>query len=291
MKPAAFDYVAAETLEEAISVLGRAGADGKILAGGQSLVPMLNFRLVRPSIVIDINRIPNLAYVEAIGDVVKIGALSRHHTLETSPVLKAHLPVLTAAMQHVANLAVRNRGTVGGSLCHADPAAELPMMAVLLDATIATRSPRDRRVVEACDFFTGSLTTDLAEDEIVTDVEFPVLPSGTGWAFEELARRAGDFALAAVGVTISARDGKANRVRIGMMGVGDTPLRAPEAEGLLAGSAIDAAAIEEAAAAMQAAIEPNSDLHASADYRRFLVGALARRAIGAAWRRARGEQQ
>ena len=291
MKPAAFDYVAAETLEEAISVLGRAGADGKILAGGQSLVPMLNFRLVRPSIVIDINRIPNLAYVEAIGDVVKIGALSRHHTLETSPVLKAHLPVLTAAMQHVAHLAVRNRGTVGGSLCHADPAAELPMMAVLLDATIGTRSPRDRRVVEARDFFTGSLTTDLAEDEIVTDVEFPVLPSGTGWAFEELARRAGDFALAAVGVTISARDGKADRVRIGMMGVGDTPLRAPEAEGLLAGSAIDAAAIEEAAAAMQAAVEPNSDLHASADYRRFLVGALARRAIGAAWRRARGEQQ
>jgi CO/xanthine dehydrogenase FAD-binding subunit len=289
MKPAAFDYEAAENLEGAISALARAGTDGKILAGGQSLVPMLNFRLVRPSIIIDINRIPNLAYIEAIGDIVKIGALTRHHTLETSPVLKSHLPVLTAAMQHVAHLAVRNRGTIGGSLSHADPAAELPMMAVLLDARIGIHSPRGRRIAEARGFFIGSLTTDLAGDEIVTDVEFPVLPSDTGWAFEELARRAGDFALAAVGVTISVRDGKADRVRIGMMGVGDTPLRAPEAEDLLAGRAMDAAAIEAAAAAMEAAVEPSSDLHASADYRRFLVGALARRAIGAAWRRACGE--
>jgi carbon-monoxide dehydrogenase medium subunit len=291
MKPAAFDYFAAETLEEAVSALGRAGSDGKILAGGQSLVPMLNFRLVRPSVVIDINRIPSLAYVEAVGNVVKIGALTRHHTLETSPTVKAHLPVLAAAMRHVAHLAVRNRGTIGGSLSHADPAAELPMLAVLLDAKIGIQSPRGRRVTEARGFFVGSLTTDLAEDEIVTDVEFPVLPAGTGWAFEELARRAGDFALAAVGVTISARDGKADRVRIGMMGVGNTPLRAPEAEGLLAGRAVDAAAIEEAAAAMQSAVGPSSDLHASADYRRFLVGALGRRAIGAAWRRARGELQ
>jgi carbon-monoxide dehydrogenase medium subunit len=252
---------------------------------------MLNFRLVRPSIVIDINRIANLAYVETVDGVVRIGALARHHALETSPVVKAHLPVLSAAMQHVAHLAVRNRGTIGGSLCHADSAAELPMMAVLLDARIGIRSPRGQRVAEARGFFTGSLTTDLAEDEIVTGVEFPVPPSGTGWAFEELARRAGDFALAAVGVTISERDGNADQVRIGVMGVGDTPLRAAEAEALLAGRAIDAAAIEEAAAAMQRAVEPNSDLHGSADYRRFLVGALGRRAIGAAWRRARGALQ
>jgi CO/xanthine dehydrogenase FAD-binding subunit len=291
MKPAAFDYVAAETLEAAVSALGQAGADGKILAGGQSLVPMLNFRLVRPSVVIDINRIPGLAYVKAIGDVVKIGALTRHHTLETSPILKTHLPVLSAAMQHVAHLAVRNRGTIGGSLSHADPAAELPMMVVLLDARIGIQSPRGRRVANARDFFIGPLTTDLAADEILTDVEFPVLPPGTGWAFEELARRAGDFALAAVGATISVRDGKADQVRIGMMGVGDAPLRAREAEGLLAGRPIDATAIGEAAAAMESAVAPNTDLHASADYRRFLVGALARRAIGAAWRRAGGERQ
>jgi CO/xanthine dehydrogenase FAD-binding subunit len=291
MKPAAFDYIAAQTLEEAISGLGRAGPDGKILAGGQSLVPMLNFRLIRPSIVIDINRIPHLAYVEAIGDVVKIGALTRHYTLETSPVLISHLPVMTAAMRHVAHLAVRNRGTIGGSLSHADPAAELPLMAILLDARIGIQSPRGRRIADARGFFVGSLTTDLEQDEIVTDVEFPMLPIDTGWAFEELARRKGDFALAAVGVTISVRDGNADRVRIGMMGVGDTPLRATEAEALLGGRAMDAAAIEAAVAAIEAAVEPNSDLHASADYRRFIVGALARRAIGAAWQRARGELQ
>ena len=288
MKPAAFDYMAAETLEEAVLALARAGGDGKILAGGQSLVPMLNFRLVRPSILIDINRIRDLGDVDATGDVVRIGALTRHHSLETSPVIKAHLPVMTAAMQHVAHLAVRNRGTIGGSLSHADPAAELPMLAVLLDAKIAIRSLGGRRVADARGFFTGSLTTDLKHDEIVTDVEFPRLSPNVGWAFEETARRAGDFALTAVAVTMSTRDGKADRVRIGMMGVGETPLRAPEAEDLLAGKAIDAPALEAAVSAIVAAVEPHTDLHASADYRRFLVGALARRAISVAWQRACG---
>jgi len=288
MKPAAFDYVAAETLDEAVSALARAGGDGKILAGGQSLVPMLNFRLLRPSILIDINRIRDLGHVDATADVVRIGALTRHHALETSPLIKAHLPIMTAAMQHVAHLAVRNRGTIGGSLSHADPAAELPMMAVLLDAKIKIRSLHGRRVAEARCFFTGSLTTDLKDDEIVTDVEFPRLLPNTGWAFEEVARRAGDFALAAVGVTMSVRNGTADRVRIGMTGVGETPLRASEAEDLLAGKAVDAQALEAAASAIEAAVEPNTDLHASADYRRFLVGALARRAISVAWQRACG---
>src|SRR5215471_6754739 len=288
MKPAAFDYVAAETLDEALSALARAGGDGKILAGGQSLVPMLNFRLLRPSILIDINRIRDLGYVDATADVVRIGALTRHHALETSPLIKAHLPIMTAAMQHVAHLAVRNRGTIGGSLSHADPAAELPMMAVLLDAKIKIRSLHGRRVAEARCFFTGSLTTDLKDDEIVTDVEFPRLLPNTGWAFEEVARRAGDFALAAVGVTMSVRNGTADRVRIGMTGVGETPLRASEAEDLLAGKAVDAQALEAAASAIEAAVEPNTDLHASADYRRFLVGALGRRAISVAWQRACG---
>src|SRR5215813_1665703 len=240
MKPVAFDYMAAQTLDEVLSALARAGGDGKILAGGQSLVPMLNFRLVRPSILIDINRVRDLGYVDATGDVVRVGALTRHHSLETSPVIRAHLPIVTAAMQHVAHLAIRNRGTIGGSLSHADPAAELPMMAVLLDAKIGIRSLHGRRVADAGRFFTGSLTTDLEEDEIVTDVEFQHLSPAAGWAFEEVARRAGDFALAAVGVTMSAREGTADRVRIGLMGVGDTPVRAPEAEGLLAGRAIDA---------------------------------------------------
>ena len=286
MKPAAFDYVAADSLEAGLSVLERAGADGKILAGGQSLLPMLNFRLIRPSILIDINPIPGLAYVEDTGGAVRIGALTRHHTLETSSVVKAHLPVLAAAMRHVAHLAIRNRGTLGGSLSHADPAAELPMLALLLDARIGVRSRRGRRVVAARDFFVGALSTALGEDEILTDVELAKPPAGAGWAFEEVARRTGDFALAAVGVTISARDGKAAEVRIAMMGVGETPLRAPAAEAVLAGTTIGAAAVAEAAAAVEAAARPMADLHASLDYRRFLVGALARRAIGTAWRRA-----
>jgi len=289
MKPVAFDYLAAESLGSALSALSQAGGDGKILAGGQSLLPMLNFRLLRPSLLIDINRIPGLAYVEAAEGAIRIGALTRHHALEASSLVEAHLPVLGAAMRHVAHLAIRNRGTIGGSLSHADPAAELPMLALLLDAKIGIHSLNGRRTAAAREFFVGALATSLGEDEMVTDVELPKLPPGTGWAFAEVARRRGDFALAAVGVTISARDGKAAQVRIAMMGVGETPLRAPEAETLLAGRAIDAAAIEQAAAAMQAIIAPNTDLHASADYRHFLIGALARRAIDTAWRRALGE--
>lgn len=291
MKPAAFDYVAADSLEAAISALSSAGGDGKILAGGQSLMPMLNFRLAHPSILIDINRVPGLAYIEATDASIKVGALTRHHTLETSPVIQAHLPVVTAAMQHVAHLAIRNRGTIGGSLSHADPAAELPMMVLLLDARIGIQSPRGRRVADARDFFVGSLVTSLDEDEIVTDVEFPRLSPGTGWAFEEVARRAGDFALAAVGVTICLRDHKCEHVRIGMMGVGETPLRAAEAETLLLGQDLNDGALDAAVASIRSAMEPNTDLHASGDYRRHLAGALARKAIKTAWRRASGDLQ
>jgi carbon-monoxide dehydrogenase medium subunit len=288
MKPAAFDYVAADSLEAALSALSAAGGYGKVLAGGQSLMPMLNFRLARPSILVDINRVPGLAYVEATDAAIKVGALTRHHALETSPVIKAYLPVVTAAMQHVAHLAIRNRGTIGGSLSHADPAAELPMMVCLLDAHIGIQSPRGRRVANSQDFFVAPLVTSLEDDEIVTDVEFPRLAAGTGWAFEEVARRAGDFALAAVGVTISTTDGKCDKARIGMMGVGETPMRAEEAESLLRGQQISEALLDAVVQSLRAAIEPNTDLHASGDYRRHLAGALARKAIQTAWKRACG---
>jgi CO/xanthine dehydrogenase FAD-binding subunit len=291
MKPAAFDYVAADSLEAALAVLSGAGGDGKVLAGGQSLMPMLNFRLARPSILVDINRIAGLAYVEATDATVKVGALTRHFALETSPVIKEHLPIVTAAMQHVAHVAIRNRGTIGGSLSHADPAAELPMMALLLDARIGIQSLRGRRVADAGEFFVTSLMTSLEEDEIVTDVEFPKLVPGTGWAFEEVARRAGDFALAAVGVTIGVRDGKCEHVRIGLMGVGETPLRADGAEALLRGQELSDTLLEDAAASIRSAIEPNTDLHASSDYRRHLAGVLAKKAVKDAWRRASGGRQ
>jgi carbon-monoxide dehydrogenase medium subunit len=289
MKPAAFDYIAPDSVDAAISALKEAGGDAKLLAGGQSLMPMLNFRLVRPSLLIDINRIGGLAYVEPAQGGIRVGALTRHHALETSPVVRTHLPVLSAAMRHVAHLAIRNRGTIGGSLSHADPAAELPMIAALLDADIGIQSPRGRRVEAARDFFVSWMTTSLAADEMVTDIAFPALPPGTGWAFEEVALRAGDFALAGVGVTISAHGRKADEVRIGLMGVGETPLRASEAEALLSGHELSAALVETAVRAIQSSVEPNSDLHASGAYRRHLMGALAQRAIDAAWQRARGD--
>ncbi len=183
MKPPAFDYILAESVDMAAAALARAGADAKIIAGGQSLVPMLNFRLLRPSVLVDINRIAGLSFIEETGDAIRIGALTRHYQLETSPVVARHLPVLACAMTHVAHLAIRNRGTIGGSLSHADPAAELPMMAMLLDAELRVASPSGARTVAAREFFVGAMTVDLAADEIVTEIALPKLPPNTGWGF------------------------------------------------------------------------------------------------------------
>ena len=286
MKPAAFEYIVADSVDMAVASLAQAGGDAKIIAGGQSLVPMLNFRLLRPSVLVDINRIPDLAYVREDGDVVRIGALTRHHQLETSPVIAAHFPVLSEAMAHVAHLAIRNRGTIGGSLSHADPAAELPMMAMLLDAELRIVSSAATRTVAARDFFRDALSVDLAEDEMVTEIALPKLPPNTGWGFEEVARRSGDFALAAVAATLTLSDGKIAQARIAMTGVAPTARRVAEAEKLLIGQRLDAGVGSDIMEAVRAAAEPPTDLHASADYRRHLVGVLAGRALAAAWSRA-----
>lgn len=286
MKPAAFEYVLADSVEQAVAALSAAGGEAKILAGGQSLVPMLNFRLLRPAILIDINRVSDLAFIEDAGDMVKVGALTRHHRIEMSPVIARHFPVLSYAMTYVAHLAIRNRGTIGGSLSHADPAAELPMMAVLLDAKLHVVSSRGRRIVDACDFFRDALTVDLAEDELLTEIHLPKLPPNTGWGFEEISRRAGDFALAAAAATITLSGGAIKEVRIALTGVGPTPVRARDAEAQLIEQQLDAKLTARAIDAVRAAIEPQTDLHASADYRRHLAGVLAGRALAAAWRRA-----
>jgi len=290
MKPPKFEYVRASSVAEAVAALAAGAGDAKIIAGGQSLVPMLNFRLLSPSVLIDINRIAELDFVEEQPDGgLRIGALTRHHTLETSPVVKRLFPVLNAAMAHVAHLAIRNRGTIGGSITHADPAAELPLMMVLLDAQIKLVSPKGERVVDAPDFFVAALTSAVEEDEIVTEINLPPLPPQAGWAFEEVARRSGDFALAAVGVVLAVEDGKVTQARIGVMGVGDTPMRMHDAETILFDQACDEQTLDEVVQAVRDAVEPNTDLHASADYRRHLVGVLARRAVITAWRRAHGE--
>lgn len=284
MKPAAFEYVVAESVEAAVAAL--AAGDAKILAGGQSLVPMLNFRLLRPATLIDINRIPGLAFIRDEGDAITIGALTRHHQIETSPVIATHFPVLTEAMAHVAHLAIRNRGTIGGSLSHADPAAELPMMAVLLDARLRLVSASGARTVAARDFLVDALTVDLAEGELLTEITLPKLPPHTGWGFAEVSRRSGDFALAAVAATLTVANGAIAQVRIAMTGVAPTARRASDAERMLAGTRLDQGVGDDVIDAIRVVAEPDTDLHASADYRRHLVGVLARKALLAAWTRA-----
>jgi carbon-monoxide dehydrogenase medium subunit len=286
VKPPAFEYRVAESVEAAVAMLAEAGGDAKVLAGGQSLVPMLNFRLLRPAILVDINRIPGLASIKEERGGIRVGALTRHYQLETSAVIAAHLPVLRAAMTHVAHLAIRNRGTIGGSLTHADPAAELPMMALLLDAMIGIESPNGRRAVAARDFFLGALSVALESDELVTEVVFPKLPPGTGWGFEEVSRRYGDFALAAVGVTLTVADGTIAQARIAIAGADEKALRASEAEALLKGRALEPKLLDAACDAARACVNPNTDLHASSDYRRHLVGVLTGKALSAAWERA-----
>jgi carbon-monoxide dehydrogenase medium subunit len=284
MKPAAFDYVIADSVDGAVAALGR--GDAKIIAGGQSLVPMLNFRLLRPATLVDINRIAGLAFVREGDTAITVGALTRHRELEASPVIARHLPVLSEAMRHVAHLAIRNRGTIGGSLSHADPAAELPMLAMLLDAQLRIVSASGTRTAAARDFFQDALSVDLADDEIVTEIALPMLPAGTGWGFEEVARRSGDFALAAVAATLTLSDGVVAQARIAVTGVAPTPRRAGAAEDMLVGTRLERAIGDDVIAAVRSIAAPETDLHASADYRRHLVGVLAVRALEAAWRRA-----
>ena len=286
MKPPPFDHARPASVDEAVSILAHHGGDAKLLAGGQSLMPMLNFRLVRPAVLVDVNRIPGLAGIEERDDALRVGALTRHRHVEESEAVDRRFPVLRAAVRHVAHLAIRNRGTLGGSLAHADPAAELPMMALLLDASIEVSGPDGGRRLAARALFRSALATSLDDAEMVTGAELPYLPPGTGWGFEEVARRAGDFALAAAAATVTLRGGKVSEARLAIMGAHDTPLRIGAAEALLAGERPDREAVEAAARAAREAVEPFDDLHASADLRRHLVEVLARRALASAGRRA-----
>jgi CO/xanthine dehydrogenase FAD-binding subunit len=286
MKPPLFDYIAATSVKMAVAALADAGGEAKILAGGQSLVPMLNFRLLRPSILVDINRIDGLAFIEEAENRVLVGALTRHYQIETSPVIARHFPVLACAMTHVAHLAIRNRGTIGGSLSHADPAAELPMLALLLDAQLEIASPSGTRTVAARDFFLDALTVKLGSADFLTEIALPKLPPRTGWGFVEVARRHGDFALAAVAVTLTIVKGTIEEVRIALTGVGPTALRITQAEALLVGQALEQNLVSRVIDMVRAAIVPETDLHASSDYRRHLAGVLTGRALADAWRRA-----
>jgi CO/xanthine dehydrogenase FAD-binding subunit len=286
MKPAAFDYVAPDRLEAAVQALAAANGDGKIMAGGQSLMPLLNFRMSRPAIIVDLMHIPGMSFIERRGDVIAIGAMTRHADLEFSPLVAAQLPVMAAAMPHVAHLAIRNKGTIGGSLSHADPAAELPMLAVLYGATIRVLGPRGRRDIAAEDFFVSALSNCLEPDEIVIEVDFPVLTSHTGWAFEEVARRFGDFALACIAVSFECPDERIADARVAVMGVADTPRRLHEAEDALRGMPAGPQGAATFAQTVQSCLSPADDIHVSAEYRTHLIGALAKKAFCTAWARA-----
>jgi CO/xanthine dehydrogenase FAD-binding subunit len=290
MKPAAFDYVAPNSLEAAVEAIAAANGDGKVLAGGQSLMPLLNFRMTRPTVVVDLMHIPGMSFIELRGNAVAIGAMTRHADLEFSDLVAQKLPVMAAAMRHVAHLAIRNKGTIGGSLSHADPAAELPMLAVFYGATLKVQGSNGRRDIAAEDFFVSALTNCLDPDEIVFEIDFPVLASHAGWAFEEVARRFGDFALACIAVSFDVLDDKIADARVAVMGVADTPRRLREAEQALKGVRRGPEAAARFAEVVRSCLSPPSDIHVSAEYRKNLIGALAERAFTTAWTRAVGEQ-
>ncbi len=278
MKPAGFDYVAPATLDAAVEALAAANGEGKLLAGGQSLLPLLNFRMTRPAVLVDLNGIKELSFIEKRGDHVAIGALTRHRDIEHSPLIASDLPVMSAAMRHVAHLAIRNRGTIGGSLSHADPAAELPMLAMFYDARFAVQGLGGRRTIAAKDFFVDALTNCLEPEDIVAEIEFPILRHD-GWAFEEAAKRFGDFALASVALSIRRGASGIEDARVAVMGVADTPLRLGDVEKRLVESGIDGRISDRFAEWVASSVTPNSDLHASGEYRKHLLAGLAKRAM------------
>lgn len=280
-----FEYAAPETLDDALALLHEHGAEAKVLAGGQSLVPLLNYRLARPRLVVDINGLP-LAGLRVENGWLRLGALTRHQELEESPEIARSCPLLSEAARLIGNVRVRSLGTVGGSLAHADPTAELPLAIVALDARLTLASPSGRRTVAARDFFTGYLSTALAPDELLTELAVPVT-RGMGWAVEEFARRAGDFAVVAVAALVSLdRRGRVNDARLAFAGVADRPVRAAAAEDALRGQEPSGARLARAAEIARDALTPQSDAFVSGAYRRLLAGVLARRALGRAAARA-----
>jgi aerobic carbon-monoxide dehydrogenase medium subunit len=289
MKPPRFEYAAPRKTDEAVALLSQHGDRAKVLAGGQSLVPLLNFRLARPEVLVDVNRIAELAYVRPLESGVAIGALTRQHTLERAEVIRARLPIVAEACRLIGHLPIRHRGTIGGSLAHADPASELPAVMVALEAELTATRRDGRRTLPAEQFFTGMLTTALTPDELLTEVRVPGLPPRTGGAFVEIARRAGDFAIVGIAALITLDDaGRVTRARLALCGAGPTPVRAREAERVLVGERPEGRALDEAAEKIAAATDPPSDIHASAAFRKKLARHVGRQAIELAVRRAGG---
>jgi carbon-monoxide dehydrogenase medium subunit len=281
-----FTYCAPTTVDEALSLL-QAYPDGKILAGGQSLIPLMGLGLARPSALIDVNNLPGLEGVVEDGSSLRIGALVRHRTLETDPVVLRRCPILAEAASVIGNIRVRHRGTIGGSLAHADPAAELPLVATAMGATLEIRGPRESREIPAEKFFLGYLQTELAPAEMVTAIRVPVPDAGTGCGLAELVWRAGDFAVVSACAVVSLDDAhRCTRAALALGGVGSHPVRIHSAEALLVGRDLTDRRIADAAGVVPGELDPESDVHASAAYRRAMARVMARRALAAAAARA-----
>ena len=282
MKPAKFEYHTPASVDEALAILGHYDGEARVLAGGQSLVPLMNFRLATPRAIVDLNRIAELAYVGEDGEIVRIGSMTRQRRLEFEPLVAAKLPLLREALRWVGHLPTRSRGTIGGSIAHADPSAEIPMVLQALEGEIVARGSQGERRIAAQNLFHAALTTSLAPLEIITEVRLPAMPAQAGYAVEEFARRKGDFAIAAVAVTL-VRDGeRCTKARLATAGVGPIPIRLRDAEAVLEQKGLSEDAITEAADRAAAEVDPVSDLNGSAEYRRHLTGVLTSRAVAKA---------
>jgi aerobic carbon-monoxide dehydrogenase medium subunit len=285
MKPPPFEYLRPVDLDGVLAALAQDGSETKILAGGQSLVPMMNLRMVAPKRLVDINRVPGLDRIAIDGDRLTIGALARHTDVLASPVVGQHAPLVIAAYRHVAHRPIRNRGTIGGNLAHADPASELPAVMLALDAEMVLNSRTGERRVLADRFFLGTFETAARADELLTAIRIPLAAGRRRWGFQEISQRQGDFALVAVAATFDIDGGRCAHARLGYAGVADHAVRVAAAEAALDGGSPDETLFEAVAAKAAGAVDPPEDIHADAAYRRDLVRALTRRALGAAARR------
>jgi carbon-monoxide dehydrogenase medium subunit len=286
MIPPAFDYHAPRTVGEAVALLGSLGSDAKLLAGGHSLLPMMKLRFAQPAHLIDLNRIDSLRGIREDGATIRIGAMTVENDLITSPALQARVPLLPEAAALIADPQVRNRGTIGGDIAHGDPANDHPALSLALDASFVIAGPNGERTVKADDFFLGLYTTALAEDEILVEIRVPAFTPKTGWGYEKLKRKTGDWATAGAAVVLRLDGGTVSYARIGLTNVGPTALRATDAEAALVGRRLDDASIDAAAAAAMAICDPAEDLRGDREYKTAMAGQMVRRAIRAAAARA-----
>ena len=292
MKPAPFEYHAPDSIEEALFLLHNSGSDAKLLAGGQSLVPAMNFRVVQPSVLIDLNRMPELGYIREDGERLRIGAMTRERQLEFDAAIAKWTPLLHEAAPHIAHPQIRNRGTIGGSIVNADPAAELPVLMLASQARLKARNASGERWIDVKDFFVGMFTTALEPDEMLVEIELPFMPPRTGWSFLEVAPRAGDYAMMGVAALVTLDEsGKCQNAKLVYLNAGDGPVNATQAAQLLQGEMFKDELIDSAAQiASNQEINPFGNIHASVEYQRHLANVLTKKALKIAFQRATEDQ-